>query len=238
MVIFAYLLPVVIGSFWLLMQAQDIVASSNNDHKLLVGSFVILFLLETRVLITIAFLFFWKLMIQVKSRLPTALILMLTSLIFSLVIEGYSFRSQFLANKKYQSQETFKNKIPVDSVVYWQDSVESTWLTLGRSSYASFNQGAAIPFSRELAMKLNDRLRHLKALGVKDSVLSRKERFHWDFSSGHPTINGLVHVCYDTELDFVVLSSKFSDGLIDEYYDKGKDVFYYLYDCNSLRENS
>ena len=240
-VTFAYLLPAVIGSFWLLTQAQNITASSNNDHKLLVGSFVILFILKTRVIVTIAFLFFWKLMTKVKNRLPATIILILMVLIFSLVIKAYSFRSQFSANEKCLSRETFKNKIPVDSVVYWQDSVKNTWLTIGRSSYASFNQGAAIPFSRELAMKLEERLKRLKALSVKDSILSRKERSLLGRAPGHPTIKGLIHVCHDPELDFVVLSSKFPDGLpdgsIDEYYDKKKDVFHYLYDCQYIREN-
>ncbi len=236
-VTFTYLLPVVIGCFWLLMEAQDIIASSNSDHKLLFGSFIILFLLETRVVITIAFLSFWKLMIKVKSRFPTAIILMLMLLIFSLIIKGYSFRSQFYANENYLNPVTFKNKIPVDSIVYWQDSVKSTWLTLGRSSYASFNQGAAIPFSRKLALKLDDRLKRLQALGVKDSILSRKERSHPDGTLGRPTEQGLVHLCHDPELDFVVLSSKFSAGLIDEHFDKEKDEFYYLYDCKYIRES-
>ena len=235
-VTFAYLLPVVIGSFWLIMRAQDINLPLSDDNKSNLLGFIILLFSNTRIFYVIAFLSFWKLLDRAKSRFPTAIILLLMFLIFSLIMPNWSFRPQFYANKNYLNPLTFNNKIPVDSVVYWQDSVKSTWLTLGRSSYASFNQGAAIPFSRILSIKLDDRLKYLQVLGVKD-ILSRKERSRADGTPGRPTEKELLHVCHDPELDFVVLSSKFSAGLIDEYYDKEKDDFYYLYDCQYIRRN-
>jgi hypothetical protein len=236
----AYLPPVVSAIFWLIMKTQDITVSLSNNDKLPFGAFVILFLLETRVFITIAFLSFWKLMVRLKNKLSTVIILLFMLLIFSIIIQARDMRSEwmkFRENSQFLTEHPFRNKIPIESLVYWQDSVESTWLILGRSSYASYRQASPILFAREMALKLEYRLKRLKALGGKDSILSRKERSYVDWTPARPTRKGLVHVCHDPELDFVVLSSKFPEGLIDEYYDKEKDIYYYLYDCKHLREN-
>ena len=71
---------------------------------------------------------------------------------------------------------------------------------------------------------------------MKDSIISSKKRLLIKGAPGLPTLEGLVQVCNDPELDFVVLSSKFSFGLIDEDYDQVGNKNYYLYDCRYIRE--
>ena len=88
-----------------------------------------------------------------------------------------------------------------------------------------------------MALKLEDRLKRLKALGVRDSIIYRNERFQTYSAPGNMTEKGLVHVCYDSGLDFVILASKFQESLLDEHYDKKREGFYYLYDCQYIREH-
>jgi hypothetical protein len=233
---FGYLLIVLMGTLWIGAESEDLFLSLKMPSQCSLLTYVILFLYQTRLFFTIALLIFWKLLSQVTNRVPAVIILSLMIVVFTLTIVVWDMRPQELReSEQFLSADPFKNRIPIDSVVYWQDSLKGTWLTLGRSSYASAYQGAAVLFSRVLALKYEKRLRRLEALGVKDSILSLKERRLMKEAPGFPTLKGLVHVCHDPELDFVVLSSKFQPGLVDEYYDKKQDISYYLYDCQCLR---
>ena len=234
---FAYLLPAVIGIFWLIMETQSYKLSLNTEINYFSLNFVVLLLLRFKLMFAIVFLFFGKLMEKIVNKSSIIMTIFLLIMLFSEILIGWSFRPQFSLNKKYMNEETFKNKIPIDFTVYWPDSIEKTWLSLNRSSYASYRQGSAILFSRKLAMMWAERLKRLSALGVKDSIISSKEHSLINYTPGLPTLKGLIYVCNDPKLDFVVLSSKFSEGLIGEDYDNGENKFYYLYDCSNIRKN-
>ena len=92
-----------------------------------------------------------------------------------------------------------------DHLVYWGSGHHILWLVLHRGSYASRQQASGIVFSRQTALEANRRLARLAKLGLPDS------RFAWETtaSSNAPdlstNLDGLVHVCHDPLLDFVVL---------------------------------
>ena len=189
---FVYLLPIVIGCFWLVMETQDYKLYLNADINYFSLNFFALFLFKFKLLFAFVFLFFWRLIGKTSNKLPMMITAFFATILMVEILVGWSFRPQFALKKNYLTQETFQNKIPIDSVVYWQDSVKSTWLTLGRSSYASFNQGVAIPFSRKLALIWAERLKNLSALGVKDSIISSKKHLLIKSAPGIPTLKGLV----------------------------------------------
>lgn len=130
---------------------------------------------------------------------------------------------------------SFTRHIPGDAVVYWKDNVKMTWFTLGRANYASALQtGASIVFSRQTAIEGKRRMDRLAALGGEDSIPD------WGGNASRlpkASVEGLVHVCHDPVLGYVILSKDFGVGVIEQYFEKQTGKYFYLYDCALLRQN-
>lgn len=122
-------------------------------------------------------------------------------------------------------------------LTYWGDGHSKLWLMLHRASYASSQQAAGIIFSRQTAIEAERRLGRLKRLGLTDSNFKRVPAAA--DQSGHVSttrFDGLIHVCHDPILDFVVLSKSVagvSPMTTIRLPPSGQE--YYLYACASLR---
>lgn len=129
---------------------------------------------------------------------------------------------------------SFTRHIPVDAVVYWENNAKMTWFALGRANYASKLQVAGVVFSRQTAIEGKRRMDSLAALGLKDSIFDRGGN-----ASRLPkaSVRGLVHVCHDPVLGYVILSKDFGVGVIERHFEKMTGKYFYLYDCTYLRQN-
>lgn len=129
---------------------------------------------------------------------------------------------------------SFTRHIPVDAVVYWENNVKMTWFTLGRANYASILQTGGIVFSRQTAIEGKRRMDSLASLGMEDGI------FDWEGNASRlpkASVEGLVHVCHDPVLGYVILSKNFGVGVIERYFEKMTGKYFYLYDCAYLRRN-
>lgn len=129
---------------------------------------------------------------------------------------------------------SFTRHIPVNAVVYWENDARMTWFALVRANYASSAQTAGIVFSRQTAIEGKRRMDRLAALGMEDSF------FDWRNNAPRlpkASLKGLVHVCHDPVLDYVILSKDFGVGVIERHFDKLASQRFYLYDCAWLRQN-
>lgn len=125
-------------------------------------------------------------------------------------------------------------RIPVGAVVYWANDPTAAWFALGRANYASRLQTAGIVFSRQTAFEGKRRMDRLAALGQKDGV------FAW-FGDGadlpKPSVEGLLHVCHDPALDYVILATDLGVAGVERYVDAAAAQRRILYDCSVLRRN-
>ena len=129
---------------------------------------------------------------------------------------------------------SFTRHVPVDAVVYWENNANITWFALGRANYASTLQMAGVAFSRQTAIEGKRRMDRLAALGLGDSI------FDWWGNASRlpkPSLKGLVHVCHDPVLGYVILSKDFGVGVIERHFEKMTGKYFYLYDCAYLRRN-
>lgn len=144
------------------------------------------------------------------------------------------------AQQRYYAQQalkdgvpSFSRVIPAGAVVYWEDDVQMTWFGLGRASYASLSQTVGLIFNRQTAIEGKRRVDRLAVLGVKDGV------FAPGGGGSLPEVNfaGLMYVCHDPVLDYVILSKDFGIGEIERNFEKMTGKYFYLYDCALLRRN-
>lgn len=146
-----------------------------------------------------------------------------------------SDRSRFFAQQALRdSMPSFSRVVPVGAVVYWEDDVQMTWFGLGRASYASLTQTVGLIFNRQTAIEGKRRVDRLAALGVKDGIFA-PEKNQGSLPEGGFT--GLMHVCHDPALDYVILSKDFGKGMIERHFEKMTGKYFYLYDCAYLRRN-
>lgn len=128
---------------------------------------------------------------------------------------------------------SFSRAIPVGAVVYWEDDVQMTWFGLGRASYASLGQTVGLIFNRQTAIEGKRRVDRLAALGVRDGFFAPMEDLG---ILPEKTFAGLVHVCHDPALDYVILSKDFGSGVIERHFERMTGKYFYLYDCAYLRD--
>jgi len=129
---------------------------------------------------------------------------------------------------------SFTRHMPINAVVYWENDPRLTWFALGRANYASKAQTAGIVFSRQTAIEGKRRIDRLSALGLADGI------FEWAGNASRlpkTSVKGLIHVCHDPVLDYVILSKDLGVGVIEKYFDKFTSQHFYLYDCARLRQN-
>lgn len=143
------------------------------------------------------------------------------------------------AQQRYYAQQalkdgvpSFSRVIPAGAVVYWEDDVQMTWFGLGRASYASLGQTVGLIFNRQTAIEGKRRVDRLAALGVKDGFFTPvKGRA----TLPEKTFAGLIHVCHDPALGYVILSKDFGAGVIARHFEQMAGKNFYLYDCAYLR---
>ena len=140
-----------------------------------------------------------------------------------------------------QSQQAlraaFQPLVPAGSVVYWQDDVRYTWFVLQRASYASLPQMGGAVFNRGSALEGQRRLARLAQLGTEDSVRGRS-RAQTDLLRSRlpkPQRAGLLHLCADPLLDFVVLERDLGEGAVARHQDRLDGRTFHLYACARLR---
>ena len=135
----------------------------------------------------------------------------------------------------------FDAYIPVEATVYWQDAVNGTWFSLGRSSYFSIKQAAGIVFSRQTAETVYQHYLHVSKLGGGDSVfhlMSRNEAFWRQFRKDYVepgSYQGLLSACRVGGPDYVILGKRYASVLLAET----QDPFFgsaYLYRCSTVRK--
>jgi hypothetical protein len=123
-----------------------------------------------------------------------------------------------------------------DNLVYWGSGHHILWLVLHRGSYASRQQASGIVFSRETAIEANRRLARLAKLGLPDS------RFGWQITANtrasdlSTNLDGLIHVCHDPLLDFVVLPQLVAGASpVASMRLSPSAATHHIYACTSLR---
>lgn len=125
--------------------------------------------------------------------------------------------------------------LPSTATVYWEGAQHFTWVALHRPNYASKQQSAGVLFSRATAIETKRRLARLAKLGTSDSETDWRAMTALQARQARrSSFDGLIHVCHDPVLDYVVLKSDFGRGLARPYaaWDGRK---WYLYDCTRLR---
>jgi len=144
-------------------------------------------------------------------------------------------RSRFFAQQALRDpMPSFSRVIPASAVVYWEDDALMTWFGLGRANYASIIQTTGLIFNRQTAIEGKRRVDRLAALGVEDGIFAPAK--NWPVLP-EKSFAGLVHVCHDPALDYVILSKDFGVGVIERQFEKMTGKYFYLYDCTHLRTN-
>lgn len=146
----------------------------------------------------------------------------------------------------------FGNRIKPGDTIFWQGTLNGTWLALWTSNYASNKQVSGIVFNRKTAIEARRRLKRvalmalpldelaprgndiieeeLNKLGLNDAdELRRKETLIVTFS-------GLIHLCYDPVLDFAAVGTQFPEIAEAEYPIPLNKLRFWLYDCGSIRQ--
>lgn len=134
-------------------------------------------------------------------------------------------------------RQAFQPLVPPTAVVYWQDDVRDTWFVLQRSSYASSAQLGGAAFNRGTALEGQRRLQRLQQLGTVDSVRGRDrlDTLLRSIALPAPSRAGLLHVCADPALDFVVLRQPLGSDMAAQAQDPETGQDYFLYHCARLR---
>jgi hypothetical protein len=143
------------------------------------------------------------------------------------------------ANEEYLQEAGHRELASIiqpDHLVYWGAGHHLLWLVLHRGSYASQQQAAGIVFSRRTALEANRRLARLARLGLPDS------RFGWEDAPSDKApelaanLDGLIHVCHDPLLDFVVLPQLVAGAIPSTSISLHPSApKYHLYACALLR---
>ena len=141
------------------------------------------------------------------------------------------------AQAQGEARSVFQPLIPAKALVYWENDVRASWFLLQRSSYISTPQLAGAAFNRGTALEGARRLQRLRQLGVQDAVRDADdEKAKLAMAQlPKPSHAGLVHVCSDPQLDFVVLAQDLGAGSVARIDDPQFSHSYYLYDCARLR---
>lgn len=128
--------------------------------------------------------------------------------------------------------------LPRSAVIYWQDALPLSWIVLRRPIYASFEQTAGLMFSRETAFEARRRVTRLEKLGVRDGSLKWPRGFHqrWIETKVHLRFDGLVHVCHDRAVDYLILEAEFGQASPRVFDEPLLKTRYYVYDCGLVRE--
>jgi len=122
-----------------------------------------------------------------------------------------------------------------DHLTHWSGGAPTLWLVLHRGSYASIMQTAGIIFSRQTAVEAERRLARLKSAGLPESTLDWRRRTE-ESQTRLTTSSGLIHLCHDPILDFVVLAQPVAGmtPMMTVRY-SASEAKHHLYACAPLR---
>lgn len=123
---------------------------------------------------------------------------------------------------------------PPNALVYWQQNHRIPWFVLRHGNYASGQQTAGLLYSRETALEAMRRIARLAKLGMSDAAISWGGEGN-PLRAKEPSFAGLVHLCHDPVLDFVVLTTSFPEGA-PQVFPRNEHYAYYAYDCGLLRQ--
>jgi len=122
--------------------------------------------------------------------------------------------------------------------VYWPTSVNDIWFGTGNNAFYStmqmsgcgFNRGTAVEGYRRLALALPFEFEKLRIFGPENEwMIALAGLFPARSPLLTPVEKDLIHLCEDSELDFIVLGQRFKDLYC------ATDGSVYLYDCAQLR---
>ncbi|MBN8454607.1 hypothetical protein [Accumulibacter sp.] len=121
-------------------------------------------------------------------------------------------------------------------LTYWGGGHAHLWFILHRGSYASTQQAAGAIFSRQTAIEAERRLSRLEKLGLPDSRFDWLPRISEQPPETTASLDGLVHVCHDPILDFVVLGEAVTGAVpLATFRLHGPESQHHLYACAALR---
>lgn len=240
-----YLIPFLavvlrIVTSWLVAAAELTRASSTFDYYVDFMLVWIRNLLENSgsgVIAVVIFLAAWRFLPDQRKLVHLGAVSGIFFLLFLSIAIWYRPNEQDRYYDQWASHDSipsFNRHIPVNAVAYWENNAKMTWFELGRANYASILQTAGVVFSRKTAIEGKRRMERLTALGMEDSV------FDWRGNASRlPRANfkGLIHVCHDPVLDYVILSKDFGAGVIERHFEKMTGKYFYLYDCSLLRRS-
>ncbi|MES2352972.1 MAG: hypothetical protein V4568_01015 [Pseudomonadota bacterium] len=144
----------------------------------------------------------------------------------------------------------FNGLIKAGDIVFWPGGLQLTWFALRTANYASNIQVSGIVFNRLTALEAKRRLYRAAAMAlpldklaaagplqVKVEIaklgMDRNLRSQETFFA---TRSGLIHLCHDPILDFVVLGTPFSEMHSAEFPTSINKLRFWLYDCKRLRQ--
>lgn len=238
-----YLLPVLAAAWWLaniwLEATSSTLMKTPGSPPLEFALVWTMLFLRTGggVIAVLIFLAVWR--YGADRRKPVHLATV-AGVVFLLMLSLALWDRQNVQQRSYAQQAlrdpipSFSRVIPAGAVVYWEDNVQMTWFGLGRASYASLGQTVGLIFNRQTAIEGKRRVDHLVALGVRDGIFAPANN---RAILPERSFAGLVHVCHDPALDYVILSKDFGVGVIERHFEKMTGKYFYLYDCTSLRRN-
>lgn len=181
----------------------------------------------------------WLLRHYRRAAQCLTLLLGLVVLFFAVQWQQTSYSQTAEDRLREAGQPELARLIQPNQLTYWGDGHARLWLVLHRGSYASSQQAAGIVFSRQTAVEAERRLARVRRLGLSDSKLKKDaapETKEQPAEVITQRLDGLIHVCHDPILDFVVLSQKVR-GVIPTttvtLYPGGPE--YRLYACADLR---
>lgn len=123
-----------------------------------------------------------------------------------------------------------------NQLVYWGEGHHILWLVLHRGSYGSRKQASGVIFSRETALEAHRRLARLTRLGLPDSRFGQSLAAVEKPRELSSNLDGLIHVCHDPILDFVVLPQAVTGAqAVASFRLSPSMAMHHIYGCASLR---
>jgi hypothetical protein len=118
---------------------------------------------------------------------------------------------------------------------YLNNNLKQVWLLLKRKSYVSRLQGAGALFSMNTAIEYKYRMKKIKQLGAIEAF-DNIDEYRGELSEEQQR-QGLIYVCADNQLDYVVLNTKLP-GVLECSTSNLIDRQFCLYDCAMLRNQT
>jgi len=135
----------------------------------------------------------------------------------------------------------FVGRVVPGQMVYWDgppDELVYPWFLMKTASYFSEKQGSGIVFHRQTTFEALHRAAIIRQddpqLAAKHPP-SARDLLHRDLGEFVPlTRNGIVRVCHEPHLDFVVSSVRYTDIAGNASWSATPQHAFWLYDCKKI----